>query len=82
MLWLFVGFVVAVIAINILLWKSGFLYQAEKPIPLIDTPVMDSKERKAILKRLKRWKEEGRLSREEFERFSQLCQLEWDQKEN
>ncbi|MCG3205007.1 MAG: hypothetical protein KCHDKBKB_01724 [Elusimicrobia bacterium] len=60
------------------LWKSGFLTQAEKPVDIFDRPVMEAKERKAILKRLKRWREEGKLSREEFEHLTALCESEWD----
>lgn len=70
--------VLLMIAISYFLWKSGFLMDAEKPKPLIDRPVMDAKERKAIVKRLKRWKEEGKLTREEFEHVVQLCQAEWE----
>ncbi len=52
--------------------------QAEKPQLLIDKPVMDAKERKSFLKRLKRWREEGKISREEFEHIETLCRSEWD----
>lgn len=65
-------------AISWFLWKSGFLAQAEKPEPLIDKPVMDAKERRAVLKRLKRWREEGKLTRQEYENVSALCRSEWD----
>lgn len=82
MLWLFLLFVVLVVAINISLWKFGFVHSAEKPVPLIDKPMMDAKEQKAIRKRLKRWREEGKLTREEFERFLSLCQGEWDEKKS
>jgi hypothetical protein len=67
-----------IIAINIFLWKSGFLAQAEKPEAVIDRPVMDARERKAVMKRLKRWREEGKLTRQEFETFHRLCEGEWD----
>lgn len=60
-------------------WKSGFLFQAEEPKPIIDKPVMDAKERKAVLKRLKRWREEGKLTRQEFEVVDALCRSEWDE---
>ena len=80
MLVLFILFIVLVLAVNISLWKFGFVHSAEKPIPLIDKPMMDAKEQKAITKRLKRWREEGRITREEWERFSQLCRSEWDEK--
>ena len=65
-------------SISWFLWKSGFLSQAEKPESLIDRPVMDAKERRAIMKRLRRWREEGKLTREEFEHVTALCQSEWD----
>ena len=71
--------VLMMIVISWLLWKSGFLMQAEKPEPLIDSPVMDPKERKAVMKRFKRWREEGKLSREEYEHLILLCQSEWDE---
>jgi len=71
--------VAALVAIGWFLWKSGFLAQAEKPEPIMDRPVMDAKERRAFLKRLKRWREEGKISREEFEHISALCQEEWDE---
>lgn len=61
------------------MWKSGFLYQAEKPHLLVDRPVQKSKEKKEFLKRLKRWKEEGKVTREEFEHIYLLCQAEWDE---
>ena len=66
------------LVINVFLWKFGFIHSAEKPETLIDRPVMDEKERKAVIKRLRRWKEEGKLSREEYEHLTQLCASEWD----
>lgn len=72
-------FVLIVLAINILLWKSGFLKQAERPSAVLDLPRLDEKERKAIIKRLKRWRDEGRLTRAEYEHFLALCDLEWDE---
>jgi len=66
--------------INVFLWKYGFVHDAENPRPFLDRPVMDARERKAIKKRLKRWSEEGKLTRNEFDRFSDLCDQEWDQK--
>lgn len=75
---LFFGVVLVLIGINIFLWKSGFLMQAEKPEIVIDRPVQDVKERKAFLKRLNRWKEEGKVTREEFEHLLALCREEWD----
>ncbi len=66
------------VTISWFLWKSGFLTQAEKPEALIDKPVMEAKERRAIIKRLKRWRAEGKITREEFEHVSDLCRSEWD----
>ena len=60
------------------LWKSGFLVQAESPQSIFDKPIIDAKERRAILRRLKRWRAEGKLTREEYEHVSALCQAEWD----
>ena len=68
----------ALVAVNIFLWKSGFLFDAERPKPLIDTPVKDPKERKAALKRIERWRSEGKISREEAEHWRILCEQEWD----
>lgn len=66
------------VAINFYLWQSGALERAERPEPMIDRPVMDPKERKAVLRRLKRWKEEGKLSAPEYEHIRRLCESEWD----
>lgn len=66
------------LVINVVLWKSGFLYQAENPTPVLDVPVKNPKEQKAFLKRLHRWKDEGKVTREDFERFSELAEREWD----
>lgn len=71
--------VIALLAImNLALWKSGAVGTAEAPTTLIDKPVMDLTERKAFLKRLKRWKQEGKVNRAEYEHFYQLCHEEWD----
>ena len=70
-------FMLVVVAINVFLWKSGFLHQAEKPTTLIDYPMLDAKEKKAMFKRLIRWKEQGHLSPEEFEHFFDLCESKW-----
>ncbi|MFN0118057.1 MAG: hypothetical protein ACKVQC_07200 [Elusimicrobiota bacterium] len=70
--------VFCLVASNIALWKYGFIHDAEKPIVIEDKPISDPKERKTFLKRLRRWKEEGRITREEFERIGQLCESEWD----
>jgi hypothetical protein len=60
------------------LWKSGFLFDAETPTSIIDKPVMDAKERKAFMKRLKRWRAEGKVTLAEFETILRLCDEEWD----
>lgn len=75
---LVVSFMICVIAINIALWKFGFIHDAAHPEPVIDRPVMDKKERRAIMKRLERWREEGKLNREQYETFLELCRSEWD----
>jgi hypothetical protein len=71
----------AIIGINIFLWKSGFLFDAEHPKPMIDQVVKDPKERKAALLRISRWRAEGRISREDAERWTTLCEQHW-QKED
>lgn len=68
----------AILAINIFLWKSGFLHQAEQPEAVADRPLKDPRIRGALLKRIRRWREEGKLSRAEAERLETLCQTEWD----
>jgi hypothetical protein len=70
--------IVVLIAINIFLWKSGFLAQAERPLIVSDHPVREAKEREAFLKRLGRWNEEGKVSREEYTHLTELCRAEWD----
>ncbi|OVE76621.1 hypothetical protein BVX98_05470 [bacterium F11] len=70
--------IVILLVINVILWKSGSVQTAETPETLLDRPLMDPKERKAILKRLKRWKEEGKLTRSEYDVFQRLCDAEWD----
>ena len=70
--------VAVLLGINIFLWKSGFLFDAERPKTVVDKPVTDPKVRKAALKRIQRWKEEGRITREEHERWTRLCDEEWD----
>lgn len=70
--------VAALVGISLFLWKSGFLYDAERPRPVIDTPVKDPKERKAALLRISRWRAEGRISREEAEHWQQLCEQFWE----
>ena len=69
--------VALLLAINVFLWKFGFIHQAERPHAVLDKPVMDGRERNALLKRLKRWKGEGKLKAEEFETFVRLCEEEW-----
>jgi hypothetical protein len=71
-------FVVCLIAVNIALWKFGFVHSAINPKLVDDRPVMDAKERRAILRRLDRWREEGKLNREQYETFLDLCRSEWD----
>ena len=66
-----------IIAINIFLWKSGFLRDAERPTPVIDKPVSDARARAAALKRVARWREEGKLSREEADDWERLCESDW-----
>lgn len=68
----------AIVAINVFLWKSGFLMEAERPEVVADRPLKDPRVRNALLKRLKRWREEGKLTRAEYERIEALCQREWD----
>lgn len=70
--------VLVIIAINIFLWKSGFLRDAEEPRPMFDKPVTDARARKAVQKRLERWRQEGKISREELEHWQHLCEKEWD----
>jgi hypothetical protein len=70
----------AIIGVNIFLWKSGFLFDAERPRPLIDQPARDPKARQAALTRISRWRAEGRISREEAERWQTLCEQNWDLK--
>ena len=65
------------VAISWLLWKSGFLFDAEKPTPLLDIPFADARARKAFLQRLERWRDEGKVTREEYERLLFLCDHEW-----
>lgn len=72
------GVIVVLLAINLFLWKSGFLFQAEDPHSVVDAPVANPKERRAFIKRLQRWKEEGRVSRGEFEHFEKLANSYWD----
>lgn len=76
--WVLLAIIAVLLAINIFLWKSGFLQDAENPKIVNDNPVKDPKERKAFLKRLWRWKEEGRLSREEYEHLNALAEENWD----
>lgn len=68
----------ALIGINFFLWKSGFLFDAERPKPVMDTPVKDPKMRQAALLRISRWRAEGRISREEAEAWTRLCEQHWD----
>jgi hypothetical protein len=76
--WVLLLIILVLIGINIFLWKSGFLFQAENPIPVNDIPVKNPKDRRAFLKRLQRWREEGKISRAEFEKLSELADQDWD----
>ena len=78
---LFIGIVAGIVAVSVCAWKFGFIGEAEDPKPILDKPVLDPKERKAFSKRLKRWKEEGKITREEFEKIYGLCSKEWDVEE-
>ena len=69
--------VICLLVVNIALWKFGFVHDAETPHAVLDKPVQDPKTQKAILKRLSRWKEEGKLTRAEFEHIEELCRSEW-----
>jgi hypothetical protein len=55
----------------------GFLFEAEKPVSILDVPITDARARTAFLKRLERWRAEGKLSREEYEHCLFLCEHEW-----
>lgn len=76
--WVLLLIIGVLVVINIFLWKSGFLFQAENPIPVNDVPIKDPKDRRAFLKRLRRWKEEGKISREDFEKLTYLADQDWD----
>jgi hypothetical protein len=73
--------VIAVLALFVIvswfLWKSGFLYDAEKPVSVLDIPISDARARKAFLKRLERWNEEGKISREHYEHLLALTEQDW-----
>jgi hypothetical protein len=73
-----IAIIFILLATTIFFWKLGVVKDSEHPEPVIDRPVMDPKERRAITKRLKRWHEEGKLTRAEFEHVSALCDSEWD----
>jgi len=75
---LLIVIIIFLIAVNVALWNSGFVQKAENPEMVLNRPVRDPKEKKAILKRLRRWKEQGKLSASEFDVFYRLCQSEWD----
>ena len=70
--------VALLLAANLALWRVGAVETAERPEPVLDRPLTDARERKAILKRLRRWKEEGKLTVEEYEHVRRLCDAEWD----
>jgi hypothetical protein len=76
-IWLaFIG-LVGLIALTLHFWKQGAVAEAEHPQAQLDMPVLDPKERKVFLKRCVRWRDEGKLSREEFERLVHLCETDW-----
>ena len=43
------GAIFVLVAINIFLWKYGFVHEAERPEVVEDDPVKLSKEKKAVL---------------------------------
>lgn len=70
-----------IIAVNVFLWKSGFLFDAERPKPVIDVPVKDPKMRQAAMLRISRWRAQGRITREEAEHWQMLCEQHWDRED-
>jgi hypothetical protein len=72
-------FIICLLAVNISLWKFGFIHSAVNPELVEDRPVMDPKERRAVMRRLERWRTEGKLTREQYEVFLDLCRSEWDE---
>lgn len=76
--WILSAIILLLIVINVGLWRLGAVQESQNPVSVVDRPLMDAKERKAILKRLNRWKVEGKLSAEEFDTFFRLCESEWD----
>lgn len=72
---------VLIVGVNIFLWKSGFLFDAEHPVLKTDVPVKDPKTRQAALTRISRWRAEGRISREEAEAWTRLCEEHWERNE-
>lgn len=70
-----------IVGVNVFLWKSGFLFDAERPELKTDVPVKDPKTRQAALTRISRWRAEGRISREEADAWTRLCEQEWDKKD-
>ena len=73
---------VCLVGVNIFLWKSGFLFDAERPKLVMETTVKDPEKRRAALLRVSRWKAQGRITREEAERWTALCEEHWDLKDN
>jgi len=69
------------IGINVFLWKSGFLFDAERPKLVIETSVKDPEKRQAALVRISRWKAQGRITREEAEHWTMLCEQHWDRED-
>lgn len=76
-LWVLCGIIAVLLITNVALWKFGFVHEAEDLTVVEDRPVMNPRERKALLTRLQRWREEGKLTREELERLLSLCESDW-----
>jgi len=74
----FIIVILLLVAMNIFLWRTGSVKTAENPKTLLDVPVKNPKERKAFLKRVKKWKAEGKLTREEFETVTHLIESDWN----
>lgn len=63
--------------VTVALWKFGLIHEAEHPVASEEKSILDPRQRKAVLARLNRWKEEGKLTRAEFERILALCESDW-----
>ncbi len=75
--WIVVGVLVGLAAITVSLWKFGFVHDAQSPVSSEEKPMADPRQRKALLSRLQRWREEGKLTRAEYERVLSLCESDW-----